>query len=466
MAPDTTIGRPYDPKTADLISFNRAIPGFREGSDTPRAFLERCLERIDSHEPEVKAFVTLNVEAARAAADSASKRYSDGRQFSYVDGMPIAIKDVFYTEDMPTQFGSPIFDGWESGWDGAVVFWLRKGGAAILGKTVTTEFAFGRPGPTRNPWDMERTPGGSSTGTAAAVAAQMTPVGTGSQVRGSVLRPAAYCGTYAIKPSYGAINTLGAFPSAPSLCHVGILAGSLSDTWMTAHYISHSAGGDPGHLGLGGTLELPAEHKPWRLIRLDTAGWDETPTETREVFETYLEGLKAQGVSIISRMDDPEVEALEQELAQQTPYLMDILTWEGRYPLAVYADRHPELLGPYVSARVEASRTMTPADYGRALSWCRALRERYDSLRGKADSFITLNATGAAPVGMAVGNPLFGDVSSVLGAPAFNLPLLAVDSMPLGLQLMGFYRTDFELAAIAHWLVHVTIGRAAEREKR
>jgi Asp-tRNA(Asn)/Glu-tRNA(Gln) amidotransferase A subunit family amidase len=106
---------------------------------------------------------------------------------------------------------------------------------------------------------------------------------------------------------------------------------------------------------------------------------------------------------------------------------------------------------------------MTPADYGRAQSWCRALRQRYDSLRGKADGFITLNATGAAPEGMAVGNPIYGDVSSVLGTPAFNLPLMAIDGMPLGLQLMGFHRTDFELAAVAHWLVHVTIGRVAER---
>ena len=463
MSPDATIVRPYDPKTADLLSFNRAIPAFRDGSDTPRAFLERCLERIDAEEAAVKAFVTLNVEAARAAADAAGERYRDGRPLSCVDGMPVAIKDVFYTEDMPTQMGSPIFEGWQSGWDGPAVFWLRKGGAAILGKTVTTEFAFGAPGPTRNPWDTERTPGGSSSGTAAAVAARMVPVGTGSQVRGSVLRPAAFCGAYALKPSYGTLNTLGGFPSAPSLCHLGILGGSLSDTWMTAHYISHAAGGDPGHASLGGKPDLPGERRPWRLIRLDTAGWDETPRETREVFEALLESLEAQDVSIIGRRDDPEIEALEQELAQQTPYLMDILTWEGRYPLALYAERHPELLGQAVAARVEASRKMTPADYGRAQSWCRALRGRYDSLRGKADGFITLNATGAAPEGMAVGNPIYGDVSSVLGTPAFNLPLMAIDGMPLGLQLMGFYRTDFELAAVAHWLVHVTIGRVAER---
>ncbi len=463
MSPDTTLAPPYDPRTADLLAFNRTIPAFRDGSDTPRAFLERCLDRIDADEGEVKAFVTLNVEAARAAADAATKRYKDGQPLSCVDGLPVAIKDVFYTEDMPTQMGSPIFEGWQSGWDAPSVFWLRQGGAAILGKTVTTEFAFGDPGPTRNPWDTGRTPGGSSSGTAAAVAARMVPVGIGSQVRGSVLRPAAYCGAYTLKPSYGAINTLGGFPSAPSLCHLGIFGGSLSDTWTTAHYISHTAGGDPGHPGLGGTPTLPKERRPWRLIRLDTAGWDETPRETREVFETFLDGLAARGVPIIGRKDDAEIEALEQELAQQTPYLMDILTWEGRYPLALYAERHPELLGQAVAARVEASRRMTSADYGRALSWCRALRERFDSLRGKADGFITLNATGAAPQGMAVGNPIYGDVSSVLGSPAFNLPLLAIDGMPLGLQLMGFYRTDFELAAVAHWLVHVTIGRVAER---
>ena len=184
----------YDPKTAKLLSFSEAIPAFRDGSDTPRAYLERCIETIESREPEVKAFVTLNFENARKAADASTDRYKQGRALSELDGLPVAIKDVHETEDMPMQVGSPIFEGWSSGWDGACVFWLRKLGAAIIGKTVTTEFAFSTPGPARNPWDTARTPGGSSSGSGAAIGARMVPVATGSQVRGSILRPPAYCG--------------------------------------------------------------------------------------------------------------------------------------------------------------------------------------------------------------------------------------------------------------------------------
>ena len=449
----------YDPKSVELLSFSRAVPRFTDGTDSPRAFLERCLATIDAREPAVRAFVTLNIESARKAADAASARYKAGRPLSCVDGMPVGIKDVFDTENMPTEMGSPIFKGWRPAWDAASVFWLRRGGAAILGKTVTTEFAFGSPGPTRNPWDTTRTPGGSSSGTAAAIGARMVPVGTGSQVRGSVMRPASFCGAYALKPSFGAINTQGGFPSPPSLGHLGVLAGTLTDCWRTAHYISNTAGGDPGHPSLSGTSALPAERKPARLVRLDTAGWAETPEATRAAFDDFVRGVAAEGVEILTRRDAPEIEALERRLATLTPMMMTVLTWEGRYPLALYAARYPDKLGPAVAERVKASEAMTPAEYANALDYMAELSRLYQALQGRADGCIALTGTGAAPVGMAVGNPVYGDVSSALGAPAFNLPALAIDGMPLGVQAIGFHRGDFALAAIAHWLVHVMIRR-------
>jgi len=152
------------------------------------------------------------MDRARAAADASTLRYKENRVLSPLDGMPFGMKDVFETEDMPMQLGSPIFEGYETGWDAACVYFLRRGGAVMIGKTVTTEFAFGNPGPTRNAWDSNRTPGGSSSGSGAAVGAGMVPAATGTQVRGSILRPACYNGAWALKPSWGAINTRGASP--------------------------------------------------------------------------------------------------------------------------------------------------------------------------------------------------------------------------------------------------------------
>ena len=443
---------PYDPATATLLCYASAVPAFLDGGDTPRAYLERCLETIEALEPEVKAFVRMNVDGARKAADAATARYQDGRPLSVVDGMPMAIKDVHETEDMPMEVGSPVLKGWQSGWDGAAVHCLRKGGALILGKTVTTEFAFAAPGPTRNPWDVSRTPGGSSSGSAAAVGGRMVPAATGTQVRGSVLRPAAYCGTYAIKASYGAINTLGGFPSAPSLAHLGILAGTLEDMWSTAYFISHTAGGDPGHPSLAGEPSLPAAAKPGRVVRLESAGWDVTPDETRAVFEAYMEALRSKGVEVIGRADDPEVEALEQKLRELPEVILLMLTYEGRYPLGVYADRSPELLSERVRERVEVGRGLKPDDYARTLDWCRDFRRQWEAMAGRADAFATLNSIDAAPVGMPVGNSIYGEASSVVGAPALNLPLLELEDMPLGVQLLGFYRKDWELVGIGRWL--------------
>ena len=457
MMPDAAPIESYDPKTARLLSFHDMVPAFLDGTDSPRAYLERCIETIESREPELKAFVTLNLEGARKAADASTARYKDGRPLSELDGLPVAIKDVHETEDMPMQVGSPIFEGWSSGWDGACVYWLRKAGAAIIGKTVTTEFAFATPGPSRNPWDASRTPGGSSSGSGAAVGGRMVPVATGSQVRGSILRPAAYCGAYTLKASFGAINSLGGFPSAPSLIHVGFIAGTLADMWITSHCISRTGGGAPGHPSLAGPGTLPRPDKPKRLVRIDTPGWQATSEEIKAVYENYLRSLGQAGVEIVGRNDDPEIEAYEQHLVALRDVIALILTYEGRYPLAMYADRKWDLLSERVQERVVAGRELTPEDYAQALDWCIAFRERHQALRERADGFITLNQIDPAPEGMAVGDVVYGEASSVHGSPALNLPLLAVQGLPLGVQLIGYFREDHRIVGHAHWLVHAAL---------
>jgi Asp-tRNA(Asn)/Glu-tRNA(Gln) amidotransferase A subunit family amidase len=447
----------YDPASSKLLTFYDKIPAFLDGSDTPRAYLERCLETIAEREPDVKAFVTFSLDRARTAADEATARYKDKRPLGPLDGMPFAMKDVFETEDMPMQLGSPLFEGYETGWDAACVYFLRRGGAVMVGKTVTTEFAFGNPGPARNAWDSDRTPGGSSSGSGAAVGASMVPAATGTQVRGSILRPACYNGAWALKPSWGAINTRGGFPSPPSIGHLGFLAGSLADTWISCYWLSQNAGGDAGHPSLKGEAKLPEAVKPARLARVDTAGWADTPEDTREIFNQMIAKLERRGVEVVSRREDPDLEAYEQDMIKLNEVIQVILAYEYRWPLMMYADRAPEKLGERVFNRAKAAAELTPDQYEEALEWSIGARARHEAFSTKYDAFLTLNGTGPAPEGMPVGNAVYGEQSSVLGVPTLNAPLLAQDGMPLGIQVLGYFRRDYELIALGHWMIHAVL---------
>lgn len=461
MAPDTAqsiaLGR-YDPKTVGLLSWHDALSGFAGGSDTPRAYLERCLETIERREPEVRAFTAMDVTVARKAADKATTRYRENRPLAVVDGMPVVIKDLYEVKGMPTELNSPAMAGYGGDKDCAHARTLREGGAVILAKTVTTEFGSADPGPTRNPFDVTRTPGGSSSGTSAAIGAAMVPAGTGSQVRGSILRPAAYCGNYALKPTFGALNRLGGHSMAPSQSVLGVQAGTIEDCWATAFYISFTAGGDPGQRGLYGAPQLGKAQKPERLIRLDTLGWPETEDETRAGFEDFLGALSDHGIEVISRTDDPEIEAFETALETIPDFLMDLFAWEMQWPGKTQRDKGEHLISEAVLARIARGEAMTIEDYRRCLDAREALRAAFAAIKGKADAYVTLSAQGPAPVGMAVGDPVYGDVSSCLFAPAWNLPLLADRGLPMGIQLLGHPDDDYVLGLMGRWFVDAFLG--------
>ncbi len=263
-APDATKPRmrPFLAVTAD----------FANGKDSPREFLERCIAELEAWEPKIGAFVTLNLAGARAAADRSTERWRARKPLSPIDGMPIGVKDIIETIDMPTENGSPLFAGFQGNRDGASVAALRDAGAVILGKTVTTEFAWMQPRATRNPWDETRTPGGSSSGSAAAVAVGAVSVALGTQVFGSILRPASFCGCFGFKPTVGAINRGGSHDALSQSTH-GPLAASLPEAWAVAYEISSRVGGDPGFPGLYGPKTCPAPSKPRRLAVLETDGW-------------------------------------------------------------------------------------------------------------------------------------------------------------------------------------------------
>ncbi len=453
MPPDSAGAAPaYDPTIWRLRTFHDAVAGFHDGSDTPRDYLERCLADIAAREDEVMAFAYLNTDGARAQADAATERYRAGHKLSPVDGLPIGIKDLIETKDMPTEFGSELFAGHRPIRDAAVVAGLRAGGAVLVGKTVTVTFGGGDPAATRNPFDAARTPGGSSSGTAAAVGGAMLPAGLGTHARGSTIRPASFCGAFALKPTYGAINRQGTFSAADSMDHLGTFAGSLSDMWIIARHMAATAGGDPGHPGLYGGKRPPAPARPARLIRLDTAGWARTDDASRRAFEDFLAVLAGDGVEIFARHDDPAIAAYEDELTSMPELWMQLYRFEMRWPLLQYRDHDRSKIPPRLLRGLDEGEGLTQERYRAALVKREYVRGLHHELASRADGLVTLSAPGPAPVGTDQGSAVFNESSSVLGVPAISLPLLAVDGMPVGVQLQGAQHGDERLTAYARWI--------------
>ena len=448
----------YDPRSVKLLCFAEARRAFLDGGDDPRAYLERCLETIEAREPALLAFVNMNIDGARAGADAASARYKDGRPISVVDGMPLAIKDLFETEDMPTEMGSEFHKGNRTGRDAAHVYALRHAGGLILGKTVTTEFGVARPGPTRNPFDPTRTPGGSSSGSAAAVGARMVPAGTGSHARGSIIRPAGYCANYAIKPTFGALNRGGTGSTAKSMGHLGVLAGSLCDMWTTAQFIAQQAGGDPGYPGLYGDPALPAPLRPARLGLLRAPGWEMTDPQTQEALEALAGRLSAAGVVVQDGAYHPVIGDYERALGEIRDVWMAISSFESVWPMQTYRDRDASLLGKPILGALARGEKMSLDDYRRALRRRDEIRAQHAAMAGYVDAFVTLSSPGPAPEGMPVGDCIYNEASSILGAPALSLPLLAVNGLPQGVQLLGFNHEDYRLTAYARWMAESELG--------
>lgn len=420
------------------------------GEDTPTNFLHRCLEIIDEREGDVHAFVALDRKGAELAATKSSARWKTGIPLSPIDGMPIGIKDVIETAFLPTGQGSARFAGMRTGRDAAAVFALREAGAIILGKTVTTEFAATYPGETRNPCDLERTPGGSSSGSAAAVAAGMLPAALGTQVVGSITRPASYCGVYGYKPSFGALNRGGCNDQLSQSC-LGVLGASLDDVRAVAVEIAKRVGGDPGHPALH--LSATDDERPTTLAVLELAASAGIDPAVQEAFAVLCKRIQDAGLRLVDRRSDPGLERIEQALFNAFGETRRIVTWESIWPLREYAGLADHRLSAQMLARVQEGRSLTPADYLAALTKRNAVRVLANEVLGGYDAVISLAATGVAPIGIAsTGNPGQNVAASYLGAPVVSLPTMHVGGLPLGLQVMGRPGDDSALLAVASQL--------------
>ena len=445
----------------EALTYFDATPDFESGTNTPRDYLEKCIEQIANKEQDVKAFVTLNLETARQLADESSRRWKNARQLSLIDGMPVGIKDLLETFDMPTQMGCEAYNGYAPGNDNALVWALRQAGCIIIGKTVTAELGGAHPGPTKNPFDLTRTPGGSSSGSAAAVAAGMVPVAIGSQVGGSIIRPAGYCGNFALKPSQGGLHR-GERQTTSMSTH-GPHAGSIEDMWQVAIEIAKRTGGDPGYLGLQGPPKPPQPIKPTSLIFLETEGWTSVDDETKEAFVQFLETCEKNKITIFKRKSSILVEELELKINNASEIANSITSWENRWGYRNLINKTPEKVSDRLKNTLKKAEAMTPEMYQRFILKRAYIRQAHKMCAPVADAIITLSCPGPAPkwsgdtdgralVARPTGDPVFNFASSLMGAPCVTIPMLSIDNLPVGIQIITQREEDAKATSYARWI--------------
>jgi Asp-tRNA(Asn)/Glu-tRNA(Gln) amidotransferase A subunit family amidase len=396
----------YRPNDFSPLTFHTQRATFEAGSDTPRAYLERCLETIAATESVVRAWVALNESGARAQADASTQRRRNGRPLSQLDGMPVGIKDLLETKDMPTQLGCAAFTGNFPKRDNAAVWALREAGSVILGKTVTSELGGAHPGPTTNPFDPAHTPGGSSSGSAAAVGACMVPAAIGKQVGGSIIRPASYCGNYGLKPTQGAINR--GERQATSMSTHGPHAGSLEDMWAVAIEIAMRAGGDPGRNALTGPIALPGAEKPRVLAVMETEGWAALDDDSRAAFEQIVAQVAAAGVQIVRRKDDADLENFERALAGAGALAIDITAWENHWLTHNLVAHNPDGVSARGKRVLDVAERVGVDGYRERLRKRELLRNQCGRLAHRIDAMIAPASPGPAPLwpGDTPGQPL------------------------------------------------------------
>jgi len=429
----------------------------REGRITSVELVEACLERVAAREPEVGAWHYLDREHALGQARAADDAHKAGRPEGPLHGIPIGIKDIFDTRDMPTENGCALYQGRTPRFDATAVSLLREAGAVILGKTVTAELAYFAPGKTRNPHDPARTPGGSSSGSAAAVAAGMVPLALGSQTAGSTIRPASFCGIYGYKPSHGLISRSGMLQLSRALDHVGLFARSIDDIALFGEALMRFDADDADmRLAAPPPLRRVAAEAPPvepSLAFVKTPLWDQTEPVLREAFSELVEALGAR----------VETVALPEAFAEAWPAHKTIMEADMAHNLRREFERGRERLSPVMQAAIERGRAVSAKDYLAALDLAAALEGEIAEITFAYDAILTPAAPGPAPAGLgATGNPAFATLWTLTGVPAVTMPLLAdANGMPIGAQLVSRRGDDARLLRNARWVVE-TVAASGE----
>ena len=441
--------------TPNELSACGAVGAIRRGELTSEALVRACLDRIEALEPRVQAWTYLDAQQAIAQARAADRQRQAGGTLGPLHGVPVGVKDIFDTADMPTECGTVLHRGRRPREDATAVARLRQAGAVILGKTVTTELAVYAPGKTTNPHDAGRTPGGSSSGSAAAVACGMVPLAIGSQTNGSVIRPASYCGVVGFKPSHGEISRHGVLKQSPALDHVGTFARSVDDVALLTRVLVGWDGLD-ADVHPSAALDLPGTCASMpgapRIAVVRSPLWEHATPVAKEAF-----------LALAGRWHDVarEVE-LPPAFGKAVEWHRTIMESDLANSYADdYARGRGELSAMLVQM-IERGQRYLAVDYSRARDGIVELNRALERIFAGCDAILTPATQGAAPVGLgATGSPMFCTIWTLCGVPAISLPLLrGEDGMPLGAQLVGPKRGDARLLGVAHWL-----AERAQREE-
>jgi Asp-tRNA(Asn)/Glu-tRNA(Gln) amidotransferase A subunit family amidase len=395
------------------------------------------LERAKAVEPVLKAFEYLPRDVSRKPGP--------------LSGLPVGIKDIIATSDMPTTNGSPIYRDRVPAQDAWVVERLRQLGATIFGKTVSTEFAWRHPGPTTNPWNARHTPGGSSSGSAAAVAAGVVPLALGTQTLGSVIRPAAFNGVVGLKPSFGAIPRTGVHPLSPSLDHVGFFARRVDDVALALSLLAATSDADvhgrplPGFELDPGRGLAPLDKPRFRVMRF--RNWADVEAEQRKMFETVAAKLREAGAVVEAR----EWEELD---AVNWNTINTILASEASLIFGDLVERYPDRTSNHLKTLVTTGKAISAFDYLAAKAMQEKLRAALTREMSDFDAILTVPAFGEAPQGLDfTGKAEYCAPWTLTGAPAISLPAgFGKNHLPLAIQLVGGYRQDLRLLSVAKWV--------------
>jgi Asp-tRNA(Asn)/Glu-tRNA(Gln) amidotransferase A subunit family amidase len=436
------------------LSLTQAAADIREGRITSKELVTACLDRIAQVDGDVQAWTFLDRDHALRQAETADDQHMRGRHTGPLHGVPVGIKDIFDTGDYGTEFGSPMWTGRTPRRDAAAVARLRAAGAVILGKTVTTEYAYFSPGKTRNPHDPQRTPGGSSSGSAAAVAAFMVPGAIGSQTNGSVIRPAAFCGVVGFKPTHGVIPRSGALALSRTLDTVGVFTRTLEDAGLMAEVMAGYDPEDPDtrpmatpNYAATATSNPPL---PPRFAFVKTPVWDQAEPVTREAFAELVDALGENAAEV----------DLSGSLGKVIDMHRVIMEAEMAFNLHRDYEEGGDQLSSVLRKLIERGRKHTAVEHQRAVGAIPVINQAIDAVFDEYDAIITPAAPGPAPRGLqSTGNPIFCTAWTYLGTPAVTLPLLASEEgLPMGVQLVGRRDNDARLLRTASWLVN-NLGR-------
>lgn len=440
---------------ANFFTAIEARDALEQGSISAQELVEACFQRIDELEDSIGAWAHLDKEVALEQARQADEFRSRGLPVGPLHGLPIGIKDIIDTSDYPTERGSVLYQGRTTTDEATLVSLLREAGAIILGKTVTTEFAVFSPGKTSNPHNTEHTPGGSSSGSAAAVASAMVPLTVGTQTNGSVIRPASYCGVYGFKPSFGRISRHGVLKQSSPLDTIGVFARSLADLALISDVLFRYDANDTAMKPTAAPCisKLLAQTPPldphFAFIR--TPKWEQVESSSKDGFRELIDIVNQSVEKTIDIVDLPsDFDAIYQD--HQNIMEADLAISFARE----YRDGKSKL-SSVLCEMIERGQKVLATEYNTSLGKIEEYRECLEEIFDEYDAILTPSTFGPAPKGLDnTGSPVMNTIWTFCGTPTINIPLLqSPDGLPVGIQVVGSLHDDARLFRTARWLLEV-----------